>query len=192
MSGPGRNGRRPGEAKTPCTRDASLQPAAATHCPEGSPRPPLSRWTTPPGPEHVGRWGMGDDEWRGQTDGSVDLFYLTLTFTLHKIHTRYLLYHLGSLLAKFRFAAVISPVLGADKAKSNGLTFVLTLTLLVTFLRFFSFLKKCSLRVFDSPLGHLATAAGTFPLGALPLGRRPRSSTEKLLLGYCALNRMQY
>ena len=32
----------------------------------------------------------------------------------------YLFHHLGSLLAKFGFAAVISPVSGADKAKSEG------------------------------------------------------------------------
>ena len=32
--------------KTPATRDASLQPAAAAYCPAGSLRPHLSRWTT--------------------------------------------------------------------------------------------------------------------------------------------------
>ena len=32
--------------KTLATRDASLQPAAAAYYPAGSPRPPLSRWTT--------------------------------------------------------------------------------------------------------------------------------------------------
>ena len=34
----------------------------------------------PPGPERVGRWGMGDDVWRGQTDGSVALNFLIFLF----------------------------------------------------------------------------------------------------------------
>ena len=51
--------------KTPATRDGSLQPA-------GSPRPPLSRWATSTRPGARRALGMGDDVWRGQTDGSVE------------------------------------------------------------------------------------------------------------------------
>ena len=53
----------------------------------------------------------------------VILFDLTLTsnFTWYKvIPICYLLHYLGSLLAKYGFSAVISPVLGADEAKSDG------------------------------------------------------------------------
>ena len=51
-------------------------------------------------------------------------------------------HHLGSFLAKFGFGAVISPVSGADKPKITILTFDLTLTLLVTFFRFFEIPSK--------------------------------------------------
>ena len=54
---------------------------------------------------------------------------------------------LGGLLAKFELAAVISPVLVADKAKSGILTYYLTLTWLVTcFSFFFNFLSNYLLR----------------------------------------------
>ena len=58
--------------KTLATRDASFQPAAATYCPAGSQRPPLSQWTKFTRPGEHRELGMGDDVWRGQTDGSVD------------------------------------------------------------------------------------------------------------------------
>ena len=58
--------------KTPATRDAPLQPAAAVYCPAGSPRPPLFRWTTSTRPGARRALGDGDDVWRGQTEGSVD------------------------------------------------------------------------------------------------------------------------
>ena len=60
--------------KTPATRDASLHSAAAAYCRAGSPGPPRPGGRRPPGPEHVGRWGTGDDVWRGQTDGSVLIY----------------------------------------------------------------------------------------------------------------------
>ena len=45
-------------------RPPTVRRAARGHlCPGGR---------RPPGPEHVGRWGMEDDVWRGQTDGSVE------------------------------------------------------------------------------------------------------------------------
>ena len=56
--------------KTPATRDASLQPAAVAYCPAGSPRPPLSRWTTStrPGAHRA----LGDGGWHMEkTNGRV-------------------------------------------------------------------------------------------------------------------------
>ena len=51
----------------------------------------------------------------------VTLFDLTLTFTKYKAHTYMSPFHpLRSLLAQFGFAAVISPVSVADKAKIDN------------------------------------------------------------------------
>ena len=69
--GPGRNGRRPGEAQTPAGMDASLQPAAVANCPAGNSRSSLSRWTTSIRPVLRSALVDWDDVWVGQTKGSV-------------------------------------------------------------------------------------------------------------------------
>ena len=73
--------------KTPATSDASLQPAAAAYCPAGNPRPPLSRWTTSTRPGARRALGMGDDVWRGQTDGSVEDLILYAIIQCKETHS---------------------------------------------------------------------------------------------------------
>ena len=91
--------------------------------------------------------------------------YLTWPWPWPLLSTRailicYLLHHLGSPFAKFGFAAFISPVSGADKAKSNDFDLWPDLDLTWIFYIFNS-LKKYSLRAFDCRLAHLTTAAGS-------------------------------
>ena len=59
--------------RTPSTRDASLQPAAAAYCPADNPRPPLSRWMT--STRSWARRALGDGGWRMErTNGRIGLY----------------------------------------------------------------------------------------------------------------------
>ena len=78
-SGPGRNGRRPSEIDL--TIGCSLPVHEATLCiplsSDGHTLPGAAQvrlvpgGRRPPGPDYIGRWGMGDDARTGQKDGSA-------------------------------------------------------------------------------------------------------------------------
>ena len=62
--------------KASLTRDVSLQPAAAAYCPEGSPSPPLPRWTTSTRPGAHRALGMGDGGCRMErANGRIGCFH---------------------------------------------------------------------------------------------------------------------
>ena len=71
----------------------------------------------------------------------------------------YLLHHLGSLLAIIGFAAVVSPILEASKAKSGDFDLWPDINLTCDLLKIKN--KKYSLRAFDWRLAHLITTAGS-------------------------------
>ena len=73
-----------------------------------------------------------------------------------------LLYHLGSILARFEIVTIVSTVLGADNAKSDDFDLWPDPDLACDLLKIFNSLIKYSLRAFDCRLAHLAkvTVAG--------------------------------
>ena len=83
-------------------------------------------------------------------------------FTIRPLPMHYLFLTLRSVLAKFGFAAVISPVSVADKAKSDGSELWTDLDVACDLLRKSSKSpKKHSLKAFDCRLARLATFAGS-------------------------------
>ena len=78
------------------------------------------------------------------------------------MHIGHLYATLRSFLAQFGFAAVISPVSAADKAKIDDFDLWHDLDLTCDlFQKILKFIKKYSLRAFYCRFAHLVTAAGS-------------------------------
>ena len=78
-SGSGKNGRRPDEpmlvwpGRIPIALGLfRVPPASGGHRGRGGGGDLRSPYPVDDGPDGIGRWGMGDDVWKGQKEGSVE------------------------------------------------------------------------------------------------------------------------